>query len=98
MRRRDTVSLLICSITVRNTATLVVQLVNEQDERVDFSQTDNHDGTFTVIFTPKRPGTYTLRATYNNEPVPNTPLRITVLPHLDVHGIKLVDVHPCELQ
>jgi len=53
---------------------------------VPFNALDNHDGTYRVEFAAITPGTIVANVTFANQPVPNSPFKITVRSGVRVYG------------
>ena len=49
---------------------------------------DNGDGTYTCIYKPMKPGTYIVKVSYDNDPVPKSPIRVTISSSADLSKIK----------
>lgn len=56
---------------------------------MDIDLLDNNDGSFTVKYTPPKPGAYQLKVAFAGTEVPGSPVRVNVQPHLDVGGIRV---------
>ena len=49
---------------------------------------DNGDGTFTCTYRPMKPGTYIVKVRYDQEPVPKSPVKVTITSSADLSKIK----------
>ncbi|KAK6619966.1 hypothetical protein RUM44_006366 [Polyplax serrata] len=68
---------------------LQVLLMNEKKMDVPLKVTETEKGIYLVEFTPSQPGTYLLTAFYTGLPVPQSPLRLQVVPRVDASKIKV---------
>lgn len=64
-------------------------LMNEKKMDVPLKVTETEKGIYLVEFTPSQPGTYLLTAFYTGLPVPQSPLRLQVVPRVDASKIKV---------
>ena len=71
------------------TGDVAVGLTNERGVDVAIKTTDNQDGTFTVEYEPKTPGSYLAMIYFADKEIPQSPVKIKVEPSIDVSGIKV---------
>uniref|UniRef100_A0A0B7BJS8 Calponin-homology (CH) domain-containing protein n=1 Tax=Arion vulgaris TaxID=1028688 RepID=A0A0B7BJS8_9EUPU len=69
---------------------VAVGLTDEHGADVPVKTTDNQDGTFKVEYEPKSPGHYKAQVYFANKEVPQSPIKVTVEPHIDVSKVKVV--------
>ncbi|CAB3406891.1 unnamed protein product [Caenorhabditis bovis] len=67
--------------------TVEVELRDNIGEKVDLDVLDNQDGSFTVKYTAKRPGSYQLNVVFAGEEI--SPIEINVKPNVDTSGISI---------
>ncbi|CAL1528168.1 unnamed protein product [Lymnaea stagnalis] len=73
---------------------VAVGLTDERGVDVPVKTIDNQDGTFTVEYEPKSPGTYTVLVYFAGKEVPQSPIKVKVEPNIDVSKIKVVGLEP----
>ncbi|KAM4721013.1 filamin-B isoform 2-T2 [Rhinophrynus dorsalis] len=54
------------------------KIVNPSGAATDFNVKDHADGTYEVEYTPFEKGLHTIKVTYDDEPVPNSPFKVGV--------------------
>ena len=73
------------SITITNPKNVDVHYEIEENEA---------DETIEVRYTPKVPGNYCISVTFNNEEVPQSPIKIFIEPDIDVTKIRCTGINP----
>ncbi|XP_059165585.1 filamin-A-like isoform X3 [Physella acuta] len=73
---------------------VAVGLTDERGVDVPVKTIDNQDGTFTVEYEPKSPGTYTVLVYFANKEVPQSPIKVKVEPNIDVSKVKVIGLEP----
>ena len=69
--------------------TVQCKVVNEDTgEEVDCKIKDNMDGSFKVIYYPKAPGKYVVNIHFMDEPIPKSPVSVTIKPFCDPGKVK----------
>ena len=76
---------------------IAVGLTDEKGKDVPITTTDMKDGTFKVEYEPKTPGVYTVMVYFAEQPVPQSPIKVTVETSLDTSGITVEGLAPSEL-
>nr|CAD7585822.1 unnamed protein product [Timema genevievae] len=71
-----------------------ISLTNEKGVEVPLKIVDNEDGTFTVDYVVQHPGTYFIKVHYGGVKTPQSPISVTVQPHVDVSKIKVDGLEP----
>nr|CAD7196862.1 unnamed protein product [Timema douglasi] len=71
-----------------------ISLTNEKGVEVPLKIVDNEDGTFTVDYVVQQPGTYFIKVLYGGVKTPQSPISVTVQPHVDVSKIKVDGLEP----
>ncbi|XP_075219680.1 filamin A protein cher isoform X2 [Lycorma delicatula] len=71
-----------------------ILISNDKGTQIPFQLTDNEDNTYTVDYCAPTPGNYTVNVHYGGLPVPQSPLRVPVQPHVDVSKIKVDGLEP----
>nr|CAD7457189.1 unnamed protein product [Timema tahoe] len=71
-----------------------ISLTNEKGIEVPLKIVDNEDGTFTVDYVVQHPGTYFIKVHYGGVKTPQSPISVTVQPHVDVSKIKVDGLEP----
>lgn len=66
----------------------------ETNQEVPVKLRDNNDGTFSADYLPKDVGTYNVNLLYSGEPVPLTPIKVHVLPAIDISKVKVDGLEP----
>ena len=78
----------ICTLT----AELTARLLDENEKRVEHTFTNNNDGSYTLLFTPLRPGRYTLDVDYDGQAIPQSPATIVAQAHIPIESVHVKDV------
>lgn len=73
---------------------VAVGLTDERGVDVPVKTIDNQDGTFTVEYEPKSPGTYTVLVYFANKEVPQSPIKVKIEPNIDVSKVKVIGLEP----
>uniref|UniRef100_A0A8C9QV41 Filamin A n=1 Tax=Scleropages formosus TaxID=113540 RepID=A0A8C9QV41_SCLFO len=58
----------------------------------DFEIADNHDGTYTVKYTPVQQGNMAVNVTYGSDSIPKSPFTVAVAQSLDLNKVKVSGV------
>ncbi|XP_052286873.1 filamin-A-like isoform X5 [Dreissena polymorpha] len=66
---------------------VAIALVDERGKDVPCSTIDNKDGTFTIEYEPKTPGTYTIQVYFATKEVPKSPINVTVESSIDLSKV-----------
>lgn len=66
-----------------------VTLTSDNGVPVAPTVTDNQDGTYKAEFTPEHVGTIAANVSFANQPVPNSPFRVTVEPVGDASKVRV---------
>ncbi|KAK2704441.1 hypothetical protein QYM36_016740, partial [Artemia franciscana] len=74
-----------------------VQMTNEKGQEIPISIIDNQDASFTVEYTPNAPGKYAVNISYAGKPIPQSPLAVSVVPHVDVSKVRVEGLEPKRL-
>ena len=53
---------------------------------------DNKDGTYAATYTPENPGEYAVAVKYGGTEIPMSPLKVGVVPDVDVSKIQIADL------
>jgi len=75
---------------------LQVAVSNEKGRDIPVDIKDNDDGTFTVQYNAPTPGKHTINVLYEGQQVPQSPLAVHVLPHVDVSQVRVDGLEPSE--
>ena len=73
---------------VKNGSVQVKVISDSDGEEVECRIKDNGDGTFTCIYYPKVPGSYKVNINFMDEPIPNSPVNVTIRPFCDPGKVK----------
>ncbi|KAL8582065.1 hypothetical protein ACOMHN_028046 [Nucella lapillus] len=68
---------------------VAIGLTDPRGMDVPINTINNKDGTFTVEYEPKHPGTYAIMVYFADTEVPQSPLKVKVEPNIDVSAIKV---------
>ena len=68
---------------------MAIALSDENGRDVQVTTTDNADNTFTVEFEPTTVGRLFSKVFFGDEEIPSSPYAISVLPSVDVSGIRV---------
>lgn len=79
------------------TGDISIALIDERGKDVPVKTIDNKDGTFTIEYEPKTPGTYTVAVYFANSEIPKSPIKVTVEASVDLSKVKVVglDTRKC---
>ena len=69
-------------------------MTNEKGQEIPISIIDNQDASFTVEYTPNAPGKYAVNISYAGKPIPQSPLAVSVVPHVDVSKVRVEGLEP----
>ncbi|XP_074872777.1 filamin-A isoform X5 [Carettochelys insculpta] len=70
-------------------AELTIEIISEGGVQAEVRVQDNGDGTYTIAYTPRCSGTYTITIKYGGQPVPHFPSKLQVQPALDTTAVKV---------
>ncbi|XP_014206619.1 filamin-A [Copidosoma floridanum] len=73
---------------------LKVDMKTPDNRDLPIEVSDNDDGTYTVDYVAPEPGTYTVNLNYGGLKVPKSPMKVKVLPHVDVSKVKIDGLSP----
>lgn len=68
---------------------LQIFLVDEKKVEIPLKIIEIENGVYVMEYVPMQPGVYTLTALYGDLVIPQSPLKIQVVPHADVSKIKV---------
>ena len=72
---------------------MTIAITNPKHVDVHYEIEENEaDETIDVRYTPKVPGNYCISVTFNNEEVPQSPIKIFVEPDIDVSKIRVTGI------
>ena len=66
---------------------VAIALVDDQGKDVPCSTVDNKDGTFTIEYEPKTPGTYVVQVYFAGKEVPQSPIKVKVESSVDLSKV-----------
>lgn len=64
-------------------------MTDSKNQDLPFTIDDNHDGTFSIAYTPKSPGVHCISVLFGENEIPISPLKVTVEPTVDVNKIRV---------
>ncbi|KAG7256275.1 hypothetical protein CRUP_015168 [Coryphaenoides rupestris] len=68
-------------------AELTIEIASESGVKAEVRVQDNGDGTYSITYTPRCHGNYTVTIKYGGVAVPRFPAHLQVEPHLDTSGV-----------
>ena len=77
---------------------VAIALTDSRHQNVVVETTDNEDNTFTVMFEPTQVGEYVARVYFGDSEVPVSPLKINVLPSIDLSHVRVQRLDKREYQ
>lgn len=66
---------------------VAIALVDDRGKDVPCNTVDNKDGTFTIEYEPKTPGTYTVQVYFAGQEVPQSPIKVKVESSIDLSKV-----------
>lgn len=66
---------------------VAIALTDDKGKDVPCNTIDNKDGTFTVEYEPKTPGTYTVQVYFATKEVPQSPIKVKVESSIDLSKV-----------
>lgn len=66
---------------------VAIALVDDRGKDVPCNTIDNKDGTFTIEYEPKSPGTYTVQVYFAGQEVPQSPIKVKVESSIDLSKV-----------
>lgn len=73
-----------------------IAVSNDKGQDLPVTMQDNEDGTYQVDYCAVSPGTHAVTVLYGGQPVPQSPIRVQVQPHVDVSNIRVDGLEPSE--
>ncbi|XP_010014558.1 PREDICTED: filamin-C-like, partial [Nestor notabilis] len=70
-------------------AELTIEIISEAGVKAEVLIQNNHNGTYTITYTPACAGAYTITIKYGGHAVPKFPVHVTVDPAVDTSGVKV---------
>lgn len=70
-----------------NTGDVAIALVDDRGKDVPCKTIDNKDGTFTIEYEPKTPGTYTVQVYFAGQEIPQSPIKVKVESSVDLSKV-----------
>jgi len=75
-----------------------IALVDANGKDVPVNTIDNKDGTFTIEYEPKTPGTFTVAVFFANKEIPSSPIKVKVESSIDLSKVKVVGLDTRKLR
>uniref|UniRef100_T1IWF9 Sarcolemmal membrane-associated protein n=1 Tax=Strigamia maritima TaxID=126957 RepID=T1IWF9_STRMM len=71
-----------------------ISLINDKGQDIPVQIQDNEDSTFTVDYTAPTPGNYKVNVRFAGKDIPQSPIKVSVQPHIDINKVKVDGLEP----